>query len=728
MGVRLDVGEEFAGHRIEGLIGRGGMGVVYLAEHLRLGRKVAIKILSPELARDDAFRRRFIRESQLAASLEHPNIVPVYDAGEIDDVAYISMRYVAGPDLSTFIKSAGSLDGPATVSIAAQIASALDAAHARDLVHRDVKPANVLLEPPSADGSLRAFLTDFGVTKNRSAAETTETGHFIGTIDYTSPEQIRGGVVDGRTDQYALACVIFECLTGRVPYPHQQQVAVMYGHLQEPPPRASGSGAAVTEELDETIMRGMAKRPDRRFESCHELVRHTASALGVALETPTPDWTTATTAVRPRIPDRRDTQPLAGPDGGAPDGRGHRRRLARVVAAIAIALTLVAGTVVTLVALNGRDESQPPFPERINWVRVTDQRELGGAGYQVINRGAVGDSRLVVVGYAIEDGDQNAAVWTSIDGMNWARQYGGPFGGPGAQGASAVAYDNSGFVAIGTDVDSPTVGDAVVWNSDDGTDWAPVEQQDVALAGDGIQQFRKLISTPEGLVAVGWDTRRGTQDAAIWRSQDKDNWTAQILDEPGIQELWGVTEFEGGLVAVGSETIEGERMDAAVWQAAPGKLWARIPGDRFEVPGKQTMKAVAVVPNGLVAVGTDSRGETAAVWTSPDARRWSRIRSDAFAGPGVEITGVIPYRDGVIMVGTAGPDGEREAAVWTSPDGRHWSRSLSTALEGPGNQIIKAILVFGDRLIAIGEDSGSEEGDGAVWVGTPETDTETEGA
>jgi len=388
-------------------------------------------------------------------------------------------------------------------------------------------------------------------------------------------------------------------------------------------------------------------------------------------------------------------------------------------------LALVAATVITVTSLNGRDEAHtppPPFPERIDWVRVTDPTELGGAGLQAINRGAVGKSRLVAVGYATEDnGDQNAAVWTSTDGMHWARQYAGPFGGPGAQGVSAAAYDGDRFVGIGTNTLDPGISDALVWRSADGEVWEKVEAQDIALAGNGVQQFRKLITTPDGLVAVGWDTRLGTQDAAIWRSSDTENWAARVLPEDGIQELWGVTQFDGDLVAVGSETIEGDRMDAAVWRAKPGQDWARIRDPSLQVPGRQAMKAVVSTPSGLIAVGTDSRGETAAVWTSPDAQTWRRVRSDAFAGPGVDVTGVVPYRDGVIMVGTAGPPHEHEAAVWMSSDGRHWSRSLSSQLGGPGNQTIKAMLVFDDRLIALGVDSLDtvDQGDAAVWVGTP---------
>jgi serine/threonine-protein kinase len=752
----MDIGDEFAGHRIEGLIGRGGMGVVYLATHLRLGRKAAIKILSPELAADEAFRRRFIRESQLAASLEHPNIVPVFDAGEVDGIAYISMRYVAGPDLSTFIKSTGQLNASTTIAITEQIASALDAAHASDLVHRDVKPANVLLDPPGEDGSRHAYLTDFGVTKSRTAAETTETGHFIGTVAYTAPEQILGQVVDGRTDQYALACVLFECLTGRVPYPQEQEFAVMAGHVQEPPPRVSARGVAVTEELDDVIIRGMAKRPDRRFGSCMELVQHTASALGVRLETPMPDRTVASTAVRPSLPGREEiTKPLPGPDGGSPDAKSPRRRVGRVVAALAVALALVVGTVVAVVALTGPDEgatgpttgpslpgetvspatastspsekwTPPPFPAEITWARVGDPLDLSVGGDQLINREAVGEGAdgplIVAVGYETKGKRTNGALWASIDGSNWLRKRVGSFGGPGEQILSAVTYsDDDRFVAIGTNGIGHQV-DGAVWTSGEGLVWMPSEGQIEALGGRGIQQFRKLTSTPTGLVAVGSDTRYGGGhlDAAVWVSTDGTNWTEDYLHhDEGEQELWGVTRFQDGLVAVGSESIEGEQ-NAAVWRKAPGEGWERVGAGSLAEPGSQLMKAVVSTPNGLIAVGNENE-TTPAVWTSTDGEQWVRVSREMFETYGsVEITGVTAFRGGAIMVGAAGPgEHERDAAVWVSPDGRTWSPSESVEFGGPDSQIIKSIVPFKGRLVAVGVDQGGNGADGAAWLGTP---------
>ncbi|TMK27401.1 MAG: serine/threonine protein kinase, partial [Actinobacteria bacterium] len=198
----LEIGTRVGGYRLEGQIGRGGMGLVYLAEHERLGRKAALKLLIPDLARDETFRERFVRESQLIAAIEHPNIIPIYDAGEVDGLLYVAMRYVEGQDLKTLIEREGRLSTDRALEIVGSAGAALDAAHARELVHRDVKPANILLDAPSG----RTFLTDFGIAK-LAKSSSTQTGMFIGTVGYTPPEQIQGQTVGPATDVYALGCV-----------------------------------------------------------------------------------------------------------------------------------------------------------------------------------------------------------------------------------------------------------------------------------------------------------------------------------------------------------------------------------------------------------------------------------------------------------------------------------------------------------------------------------------
>ncbi len=268
----IEVGSTIAGYRIEAQIGRGGMGVVYLAEEPQLGRHVAIKVIAPEYASDEAFRRRFERESRLAASIEHPNAVPVYQAGDEEGTLFLVMRYVPGTDLRALLEDVGALEPARAANIVAQIAGALDEAHCRGLVHRDVKPANILIA--SHRGRDHAYLTDFGLTKQASGDPAlTQTGQWVGTIDYAAPEQLDGSRVDARADVYALGCVLFQALTGRVPFDKDSDVAKLAAHLKEPPPRASDQVSELPGEVDAIIARALEKELDERFPSAGDLGR-----------------------------------------------------------------------------------------------------------------------------------------------------------------------------------------------------------------------------------------------------------------------------------------------------------------------------------------------------------------------------------------------------------------------------------------------------------------------
>ncbi|MFI9308864.1 serine/threonine-protein kinase [Streptomyces triculaminicus] len=268
------IGRQLAGYRVEGEIGRGGMAVVYRATDLRLGRTVALKLLAPELARNDTFRDRFAHESRVAAAIDHPHIVPVFEAGEVEGVLYIAMRYVAGLDLRALLDREGPLPLPTAVRIAGQVASALDAAHAHDLVHRDVKPGNILVaEGTDSDHPEHVYLTDFGLTKKSlSLTGYTRVGQFVGTLDYVAPEQISGKPVDGRCDVYSLACVVFETLTGAPPFRRDDDMALLWAHQYDPPPLLSQHVRGLPARVDEVLTTALAKAPDDRYDSCLEFV------------------------------------------------------------------------------------------------------------------------------------------------------------------------------------------------------------------------------------------------------------------------------------------------------------------------------------------------------------------------------------------------------------------------------------------------------------------------
>jgi serine/threonine protein kinase len=261
---RIDT--EVGGYRIVEAIGKGGTSVVYRAEHVRLGRTAALKLLTPQLGESD-FRDRFLRESKLAASLDHPNIVPVYDAGEADDVLYIAMACVDGSDLKALLVEEGRLPLRRALRIVSQIASALDAAHARGLVHRDVKPANILIGPND-----RALLSDFGVVKELTSRGATRTGSFVGTIEYCAPEQIEGRDVDRRADVYALACVFYECVVGTSPFQRSSDVAILNAHLHAAPPRLTKAAPDLPADLEAVLSKALSKSPLDRYGSCGEFV------------------------------------------------------------------------------------------------------------------------------------------------------------------------------------------------------------------------------------------------------------------------------------------------------------------------------------------------------------------------------------------------------------------------------------------------------------------------
>jgi serine/threonine protein kinase len=325
------VGTELAGYRIEGVIGRGGMSVVYLAEHARLERKVALKVLAPELAGSERFHDRFLRESKLAASIDHPNIVPIYDADESEGVLYIAMRYVEGSDLKQAIREAGRLEPVRASAIVDQVASALDAAHARGLVHRDVKPANVLLTDED-----HVYVSDFGLTKRAvSVSGLTETGQLIGTIDYVAPEQIKGDPVDQRADVYSLGCLLFESLTGHAPYPRDIEVGVLWAHVETPPPSLTEQRPDLPSEVDDVLALAMAKDPGERTSAAGDVAVGFRSALGL-----------------PSATGERIALPLRKP-------KPKTRRRGTLMAAVIAGVLLVAALVVFILNPGGPDVAAP---------------------------------------------------------------------------------------------------------------------------------------------------------------------------------------------------------------------------------------------------------------------------------------------------------------------------------------------------------------------------------
>jgi serine/threonine protein kinase len=363
------VGAEFASYRIQGVLGRGGMSVVFRADNLRLGNEIALKVLSAELSENDAFRERFVRESRLAASINHPNIIPIYDAGEEDGLLYIAMRYVAGSDLKSMIRQEGPISLRRAADIVSQVARGLSVAHERGLVHRDIKPANILTERAGSAGETvdHAYLADFGLMKHQvSRSGLTDTGQFLGTVDYVAPEQVEGRQTDHRADVYSLGCVLYESLTGSVPYPRDSDVAVLFAHVQDVVPRITDLRPDLPSAIDEIAARAMAKRPEHRYGSAGDLSRDLSEAVGVYRYSDQPSRVvTAPTggpppdvvrASEPAAPKQAPPGPPSDPGAGAPPPRPSRGRPSNLVIALGVALA-AALAVIALQLVTGGDSS-----------------------------------------------------------------------------------------------------------------------------------------------------------------------------------------------------------------------------------------------------------------------------------------------------------------------------------------------------------------------------------
>jgi serine/threonine protein kinase len=392
------VGTDVAGYTVESVLGSGAMGVVYVARQHSPERRVALKLITPAFANDEVFRRRFLREATAAAAIEHPHILPIYAAGESNGTLFMAMRLVDGRDLREILRGSAELPVERVERIVGQVGGALDAAHARGLVHRDVKPGNVLVtEQPEAEDVDFCYLMDFGVSTwtGSSAATITATGQLVGTANYMAPEQIEGGSVDGRTDQYSLGCVLYECLTGSAPFSGRSAPAILYGHLHEQAPAPSSLRPGLPPGVDAVMDRALRKVPEERYASCRELTRDLRTALA------------GSTSSLPAV------TPVAAPT-GSPTTRSRGRATWIAVAVVATTLLLV---VAGLVYLGSRDRG-PAAQESPSGAPPQLIRE----GVQVIASATAPSStdaagnRVTYVPANVIDGDVQTAWRTPGDG------------------------------------------------------------------------------------------------------------------------------------------------------------------------------------------------------------------------------------------------------------------------------------------------------------------------
>jgi YVTN family beta-propeller protein len=548
----LQPGATLAGYRIESVVARGGMGVVYRATQLALDRLVALKVIAPEIADDQSFRDRFQRESRLAASIDHPNVIPVHEAGEADGLLFITMRLVDGVDLGRLVASEGPLDDARAARVVSQVADALDAAHARGLVHRDVKPANVLVA-----GGDHVYLTDFGLVKNvDSESGVTQTGQVVGTVNYSAPEQIGARPVDARTDVYALGCVAFQVLTGSVPFARETPVATMYAHTSDAPP-VLGRPA-----VDAVVARALAKSPDDRFPSAGDFARALTAALkegtaavpvperSVAVGPAAPGGVVATaaasgptqplTAPTAQIADSPTPATVAGP--GGPDtptaarapGFGRRRPEWLVPFLIGLVVVTVSAVVLTFVLGGDSSETHDPLAARTLSVTPIDvEGEPRGA--------VVGEGGVWLANYANDTVDQ-------IDEGS-----GRPKGDP---------------VRVGESPTDIAVGDGYVWvvSSSDYT-LTRIDPGDREVSGTTIE-----LGIGDNGVAVG--------EGSVWVANSSDDQVLRI--DPASNRVTATIDVPAGVsgdIAVGEgyvwvlgESLEPSltRIDARTGRVASG--------------------------------------------------------------------------------------------------------------------------------------------------------------
>ena len=527
------IGSVVAGYRLISVLGEGATGVVYLAEKQGAPERIAVKLLDPELARDQRFRQRFMRESQLAASLTHRHVVPIVDFGEADGELYLAMRYIEGSDLRERLAADGALEPERALAILAQVANALDEAHSRGLVHRDVKPANILLERAGAEE--RAYLGDFGLAKHASSVSSLTGDHaFVGTLSYVAPEQIKGDEIDGRADQYALGCVLYECLTDAPPFERESELAVVYAHLNERIPRPTDARPELPGGLDDVIRTATAKSPGDRFASCSELVDAARAALA---------------------------------------GKRLRRRRRRMLSGVAV-LALLGAAAVAIVALaGGADKSSAPELPRLavggpgvalvdpDGHRVAARVPLAGRPDQIVFRGRsawallADEQRLVRVDTASHRQVDNVQLPFAPGGVAAAGSsvYVTEKGGPGVVRIAAAGGKLSGRWTV--DTRGPGVSDPTGIAAGAGSVWLARGPEVVRVdARTGRIQHRFPLPVTATLLTFA--------DGALWAASSENGLVEKI--DPVTDQIAARATLHGWISALA---------------VAGGSVWASVTPD-----------------------------------------------------------------------------------------------------------------------------------------------------
>jgi serine/threonine-protein kinase len=704
-----------AGYRVEEPLGAGGMSAVYRARDERLGRLVALKVLAPALAADGEFRQRFTAESRAAAAVDHPNIIPVYEAGQADGALFIAMRLVAGGDLRRVLADEGPLAPGRAAWFLSPVASALDAAHRAGLVHRDVKPANVLVDK-SPDRPEHVYLSDFGISKSTtSAGGLTGTRHYLGTPEFTAPEQLKGPSVDGRADQYALACVAWQLLTGTVPFRRDQGLAVLFAHLHEAPPRLDALRPGLPAAAGEVLARALAKEPGERYTSCGEFTDALREALALTTyrspvtapapavpgpaadghprtEVPASPASPAAVADEPtQDAGPRDQRLQPGTDPGTNPARPARRRryltltLAGTVLATATAVSLLlampsaprpptaqrTGTptpaasghttapAVSATASTTKPATAPPPPAGTLTATLADTASKGVRAMSLGPNGTL----------AAADGNGRIYLWNTATG-----KLAGYLTDPGSKGVDAVAFGSHGTLAAGD-----ANGSAYLWDTATG-------QVTLTVTDPGSKGVSSVAFGPGGVLVTGdengqvdhWDTATGEL-----------TWSLTASTRRGVSSV-----AFGSLMDFGSDSImaagDGTGFVSLLDLARLGKVGVTVPGGVID-PASKGVNAVAFIPGGSLATG-DANGFIYLWNTASQSPIWSFIDP---ASKGV--SSVAPGPGSALAAG----DANGGVYLWDTTTDK-----LTGTLTDPASKGVSSVVFGRSGTLAAGDENG----------------------
>jgi serine/threonine-protein kinase len=675
-------GSLVAGYRLEAQVGTGGTAVVFQARDERLGRLVALKILDPALAEDGEFRRRFIAESRAAALVDDPHIIPVYEAGEAEGVLFIAMRFVKGGDLRGVLHREGALTPGRVAAFISPVASALDAAHAAGLVHRDVKPANILVDA-GADRPDHVYLSDFGVSKGAMSSVATGTGQFLGTPDYSAPEQIQGLAVDGRADQYALACLAYELLTGAVPFERHEGLAVIYAHLSEPPPSLGSRRPGLPGAADQVLARGLAKAPEKRYGSCWDFADALRQALGLAPEQaaaagsdaamtravsrPTEKPGTAGGADTRTARQRVQADAGSGSDGVQPTRRPRRRGVSRAfsmtvwlrqhrVLAVAMACAVLAGAGVVPFVL----ASSPSSP---SYSRVATLAEAS-AGHGAIESTAFSRSGTTL---ATADSNGRTYLW------NVATQtLAGTLTDPSSAGVTSVAFSRDGTTLATADSNGSTY----LWN-------VATKTLTATLPGSSSGGLNSVAFSPDGTTLATADSNGSTY---LWNNATKT--LTATLPDPTSGAVNSVAFSPSG-AALATADSNGSTY---LWNLANQVLTGTLTD-----PSNLGVNSVAFSPDGTAVATADGNGSTY-LWNVA-----AKTLAGTLPGSGSGAVNSVAFSPDGTAVATA--DGNGSTYLWNVA-----AKTLAGTLPGSGSGAVNSVAFSPDgTALATANDNSSTD-------------------